>query len=121
MKLRNRLHGEDGIALVISLIVLALFMIIGAAVVNFSSANQRDSARSRSRVQTHANAEGGVAAGLSRVYQAVDNPDPSTGYHALNPSILPASLSAAHGRGGPARPVRERLRVLLGAAGRPDR
>jgi Tfp pilus assembly protein PilX len=104
MKLRNRLRSQDGFALIVALIVLSLFMIIGAAVIDFSSANERDAARSRSRVQTHANAEGGVAAGLARIYNAVQNPNFSTGYTALNPTILPSSRSAALAEAG--QPVR---------------
>jgi hypothetical protein len=99
MKLRNRLRSQDGFALIVALIVLSLFMIIGAAVIDFSSANERDSARSRSRVQTHANAEGGIAAGLSRIFKVVSQPTAYAG-GPLNPSILPGSRIAAVAEAG---------------------
>ena len=100
MELRRRIRGEDGIALIVSLIVLSLLIVIGATVIGFSSANSRDSARSRTRIQAHGNAEGGIAAGLSRIYKAVDSPNLSTGYTALNPTILPSSKSAAQAEAG---------------------
>ena len=114
MELRRRIRGEDGIALIVSLIVLSLFMIIGAAVIDFSSANAARLGPLALPVQTHANAEGGIAAGLSRIYKAVDNPNLSTGYHGAQPEH-PAELEVrGAGRDGSARAVRERLRLLLG-------
>lgn len=100
MTLRRLLRGEDGVSLLVSLIVLALMMTIGGTVIAFTTANERDSARSRTRVQTHSNAEGGVAAGLSRIYDAVSNP---TVKNPFNPTLLPSTKSAAMAE--PGQPV----------------
>lgn len=100
---RRLVRGQEGVSLVIALVVLALMLTIGATAITLSMANERDSARSRTRVQTHSKAEGGLAAGLSRVFAVVTTPSLFAG-GALNPAILPASRSAA--MADPSQPVR---------------
>jgi hypothetical protein len=73
---------------------VSIFLLIGATVMEFTRGNSRDSARSRSRVQTHANAEGGIAAGLSRIHYSVENTNP------FNSTILPSSRDAAMAENG---------------------
>ena len=86
-----RLRDEDGIALVMAVIVCALLLAMVTTVIQFSTANQRAATASASRNSAHALAEGGIAEAISVLTEPTNN--------ALDPHVLPPATTSQFATG----------------------
>ena len=83
------LRGEDGIALIMAVLVLAIMMIVGTAVIQYSSSNSRSASLSKESSSAYTIAEAGVAEAMAVLNDPANNP--------LNPYLLPSTTSGYAG------------------------
>ena len=80
---------EDGVALIMAVLILAVMMIAGTAVIDYTSSNSRSASHSKASGSAHALAEAGVAEAMAVLWLPENN--------ALNPYLLPATTSTYPG------------------------
>ena len=80
---------EDGVALIMAVLILAVMMIAGTAVIDYTSSNSRSASYSKASGSAHALAEAGVAEAMAVLSLPENN--------ALNPYLLPATTSTYPG------------------------
>ena len=90
VQLRVRgLRSEGGIALIMAVLVLAIMMIVGTAVIQYSSSNSRSSSFSKESSSSYTIAEAGVAEAMAVLGNPANNP--------LNPYLLSSRTSSYAG------------------------
>jgi hypothetical protein len=91
-RIRHRaglLHREDGIALILAVLTLAVLTVVGIAIVSYTGANSRNASVSKESDSAHDLAEAGIAESLATIHNSVNNP--------FNPYLLPERTSTYAG------------------------